>query len=51
MALNGKFFIDFIFTLVLLNSIYSAFANSVDTDQLASEEATDLDLPCLPFCH
>ena len=26
-------------TLVLLNRIYSAFANSVDPDQLASEEA------------
>ena len=28
-----------ILTLVLLNPIYSAFANSVDPDQLASEEA------------
>ena len=26
-------------TLVLLNRIYSAFANGVDPDQLASEEA------------
>ena len=28
-----------ILTLVLLNPIYPAFANSVDPDQLASEEA------------
>ena len=29
--------------------LYPAFANSVDPDQLASEEATDLDLHCLPL--
>ena len=28
---------------------YPAFTNSVDPDQQASEEATDLDLHCLPF--
>ena len=36
-------------TLVLLNPIYPAFANSVDPDQLASKKPTDLDLHCLPF--
>ena len=33
-------------TLVLLNT---AFANSVDPDQLASKKPTDLYLLCLPF--
>ena len=31
---------SFILTLVLLNSIYPVFTNSVDPDQLASEEAS-----------
>ena len=30
---------NYALTLVLLNQTYSAFANSVDPDQLASEEA------------
>ena len=30
---------DFKLTLVLLNRLYHVFANSVDPDQLASEEA------------
>ena len=29
--------------------MYPAFANSVDPDQLASREPTDLDLHCLPL--
>ena len=34
-------------THVLLTRIYTAFANSVDPDQLASKKPTDLDLHCL----
>ena len=34
--------------LLLLNTSCPVLANSVDPDQLASEEATDLDLHCLP---
>ena len=34
-------------TLLLLNTTCSVLANSVDRDQLASEEGTDLDLHCL----
>ena len=33
--------------LLLLNTTCPVLANSVDPDQLASEEATDLDLHCL----
>ena len=34
-------------TLLLLNTTCPVVANSIDPDQLASEEATDLDLHCL----
>ena len=34
-------------TLLLLNTTCLVLANSVDPDQLASEEAIDLDLHCL----
>ena len=36
---NTTFFLVWCLTLVLLNPVYPAFANSVDPDQLASEEA------------
>ena len=37
----------FYLTLLMLNTSCPVLANSVDPDQLASEEATDLDLHCL----
>ena len=33
----------------MLSPYVPFFANSVDPDQLASEEATDLNLHCLPL--
>ena len=43
---KANYFVSLMLTLI----IYPSFANSVDPDQLASEEKpTDLDLHCLPF--
>ena len=42
-----RIIIKYSLTLVLLNQDFPVFVNSVDPDQLASEEATDLDLHCL----